>query len=351
MSTARISRNDPCYCGSGKKFKHCCHTRSFANGMPQPRPVPTDGASLRLAPEPPRTPPLHRNPVTRVPVEYEISETTGKAEVAFCYDLGTLVILSNGDVIPIEHLEPGMQFRLEDGGLATTKKVEKPEVHEPPSQDRDANGNSYRRVIDTVKYTGYYPRMDFGVPGEVIKTTPGHRFYSLTRGGWYPIDTFRRGEFLRNERGMPVPVEWIDPMRWEFGELFNAEIEEYHTYFVGNGPSSSIWSHNGMGNGCSVPKAANPGPSGVLSTAKYLLSRWDKATFTTVWKSIQYHLAKHGGGLTAVQYTQQAMKAFADSAATVTKVTDKLGRPAVRVVSEFGQGLFTRQGRVIWFQP
>jgi hypothetical protein len=257
MSTARISRNDPCPCGSGKKFKHCCHANAFGNGVPHPRPVPTDGAFLRRGPEPPRKPPPQLKPITRVAVEYAISDALGKAEVTFCYELGTPIIMADGNVLPVEYLKAGMQFRLEDGGVATTTKVEEPKVWEPPSQERDANGNSLRRVIGRVHYNGYFPRMDFGVPGDVIKTTPGHLFFSVTRGDWHPIETFQRGEYFRNEQGMSVPVEWISPMRWEFCDLYNVEVEEYHTYFVGGGPSGGIWSHNGLGQGCRVPRAAS----------------------------------------------------------------------------------------------
>jgi hypothetical protein len=32
MSGKKISRNDPCPCGSGKKFKHCCNRKSAAHG-------------------------------------------------------------------------------------------------------------------------------------------------------------------------------------------------------------------------------------------------------------------------------------------------------------------------------
>jgi hypothetical protein len=257
MSTARISRNDPCPCGSGKKFKHCCHASSFGNGFPQPRPVPTDGAFLRRGPAPPRWPPPPQlKPITRVAVAYSIADGMGKADVTFCYPLGTRIIMADGNVLTVERLKPGAQFRLEDGGVATTTNVEEPKVWEPPSQEHDANGNALRRVIGTVKYTGYYPRMDFGVPGEVIETTPGHLFYSMTRGDWFPLDTFHRGEWLQNDQGQSVPIEWISPMRWEFGDLYNIEVEQFHTYFVGGGPSGSIWTHNGMEMGCRVPRAA-----------------------------------------------------------------------------------------------
>jgi len=262
MSTAKISRNEPCPCGSGKKFKVCCHANSFGNGLPQPRPVPTDGAFLRRGPEPPRWPPPQLKPITRVAVEYTIADAMGKAEVSFCYPSGTLIIMADGNGLPVEWLKSGMQFRLEDGGVATTTKVEEPKVWELPSQQRDANGNSLRRVLGTVKYSGYFPRMDFGVPGDVIRTTPGHLFYSVTRGDWHPIETFQRGEFLRNEKGISVPVEWINPLRWEFGDLYNIEVEEYHTYFVGGGPSGGIWTHNGMSMGCRVPRAAGMGDIG-----------------------------------------------------------------------------------------
>lgn len=205
----------------------------------------------------------------RVAVEYAIADALGRAEITFCYEISTRNILENGNVIPVECLSPGIQFRLEDGGVATTTKVEEPKVWEPPSQERDANGNSFRRVIGRVHYKGYFPRMDFGVPGDVIKTTPGHRFFSVTRGDWYPIETFHHGEFLRNEQGMSVPVDWISPMRWEFCDLYNVEVEEYHTYFVGGGPSGGIWSHNGMGMGCRVPRAAVAEENGMrIATAR-----------------------------------------------------------------------------------
>lgn len=47
---------------------------------------------------------------------------------------------------------------------------------------------------------------------------------------------FQRGEFLRNENGICVPVEWINPLRRKFGDLYNVEVVEYPAYFVGGGP-------------------------------------------------------------------------------------------------------------------
>lgn len=28
---SKIGRNDPCHCGSGKKYKKCCHEKDLAN--------------------------------------------------------------------------------------------------------------------------------------------------------------------------------------------------------------------------------------------------------------------------------------------------------------------------------
>jgi len=94
------------------------------------------------------------------------------------------------------------------------------------------------------------------------------------------------------------------------------------------------------------------GPSGQASTEKYLEKRWDKGTFGNVEKSIEYHVAKHGKGLSKVEYTQRAEKAFSDLKAVKSSTGDLQGREAVKVVSEeFGAGLFTPHGKIIWFHP
>lgn len=51
-------------------------------------------------------------------------------------------------------------------------------------------------------------------------------------------------------------------------ELRNIEVEETHQFKVGDLPDG-IWTHNGMEQGCRVPKAATPGKSQVGSTAAY----------------------------------------------------------------------------------
>jgi hypothetical protein len=102
-------------------------------------------------------------------------------------------------------------------------------------------------------------------------------------------------------------------------------------------------------NRCGTSRA--PGPSGRVSTRKFLEKRWDKATFPSVMRSVEYHVGKHGKGLSAVEYTQRALRAFDDSSATRQATTDILGRDGIKVVSDLGSGLFTTHGRIIWFHP
>ena len=42
MDHSRVSRNDPCPCGSGKKYKHCCLPKEAADRQPLPSPTITD---------------------------------------------------------------------------------------------------------------------------------------------------------------------------------------------------------------------------------------------------------------------------------------------------------------------
>jgi hypothetical protein len=121
------------------------------------------------------------------------------------------------------------------------------------SNERDQNGNSLGRVVGTVKYSGYFPRLDFRAGGELIQTTPAHKFWSVDRGQWAGIESFQLGECLRNLQGQPVAIEWLSPVRIEHCDLYGLEVEPQHNFFVGHG---GLWTHNGMAGGCSVPKAA-----------------------------------------------------------------------------------------------
>ncbi len=175
-----------------------------------------------------------------VVVEYTCSDALGQAEISYRYRCGRRIPLINGEVVPAEALTPGMVFLLEHGGVATVTRVGQPERWEPNRVFRDPYGNSFRRVIGTFQFTGWVPLMTVTVGGEVHEVTPGHPYWSETRRGWYPIVSFRVGELLLTEEKLPIPVEALTPPRWVQETVYNVEVDEYHTYFVGRG-KTSVW--------------------------------------------------------------------------------------------------------------
>ena len=102
-------------------------------------------------------------------------ELFGRAEVRYCFPIGQLVVLQNGFVLPVERLEPGMRMRLEDGHVATVTGVDEPKTWEPPSRVPAADGRYARRVLGTIKRTGFAV-FDLIAGGQSVTTTPGHPF-------------------------------------------------------------------------------------------------------------------------------------------------------------------------------
>jgi hypothetical protein len=256
MSFNPVGRNDSCPCGSGRKFKHCCYSKSFRGEVSRSRPIYGDGAASSRAPQSAERLATREHPKFRIGVDYSFDDAFGKAEVTYLYPAGVHVILENGDVALVEHLKPGIRFQLEDGGVATVCKVDSPREWGAPSADKDAQERSLQRILGTVKYTGHYPRMDFTVGGQKVKTTPAHPFWSVNRKRWVLAGELEVGELLLNHENLPARVEFVGQVRWEFCELFNCEVEESHTYYVGDGTRPGVWSHNGLGMGCRVPRAA-----------------------------------------------------------------------------------------------
>jgi hypothetical protein len=190
-------------------------------------------------------------------LEYKIDDPMGKAEVVYRYPEGRRIPLTNGGSVPVEALTPGTDFLLEDGGSAKVTGVSKAERWEPEREVLDDHGNGFRRVVGTFKFTGWVQLMTVTVGGLVHKVTPGHRYWSETRQGWYPIDTFRVGELVQTEERRSLPIEALTHPQVVHTTVYNFEVDEFHTYFVGR-DTTAVWSHNGMGGaGCGVPKAAS----------------------------------------------------------------------------------------------
>ncbi|WP_231744208.1 DUF2380 domain-containing protein [Stieleria neptunia] len=55
--------------------------------------------------------------------------------------------------------------------------------------------------------------------------------------------------------GKAARLEWISAPYMAQCELRNIEVEQVHRYQVGHTPTGGLWTHNGMENGCQVPRA------------------------------------------------------------------------------------------------
>ncbi len=253
MQSVRIGRNDLCPCGSGRKFKRCCQNQSAPQGtgkitaFEKARPVFGDGAGLgRYSPQPALRREEHDGqPIERIPIHYTYTEPFGEAECVYCFPAEQVFLLEDGGAIPAKWLQPGMRFRLDDGSQGTVTAVEPPRVWGPPSRIPNRDGNYARRVLGRVKHKGYEV-LDVTFGGTTVTTTPNHLFYSASRGAWVPVSSMRPGELLRGETGATSPILAISSPRHGFVELYGIEVEELHTYFVGDEAGSALV-HNGMG--------------------------------------------------------------------------------------------------------
>lgn len=229
--------------------------------MPTPRGVFGEGTALlapiRSAPAR-RYPPQHYPAVTRVSVDYVFAEEFGQAEVNFCFEVGLLVPLVGGYVVSVERLQPGMQFHLDNGAIATVVAVKPPKVWPSPPAEPDEHGNYARRMIGRIKRTGFMV-LDLSFGSQTITTTPGHLIYSLDRRGWVEADELHVGEALLNDKGERLRLDAKSRIRHGLIELYNIEVEQLHTFFVGRTPGDAALVHNGTpgpgGGGC-IPKPA-----------------------------------------------------------------------------------------------
>jgi hypothetical protein len=207
-----------------------------------------DGAFLRPTPRPqPSASPSGGKSVKRIPVHYTYDEPFGTAECVYCFRVEHPFILESGNVIRAEWLQAGARFRMEDGAWGTVTAVEPPKVWGPPNPVPDKDGNYQRRVLGTIKHKGYAV-IDVRFGGQTVTGTPDHLWYSASRKAWVPAQTLQRGELLFNTKGATVAVESVSEARHGYVELFNLEVEELHTFFVGDSAAGSALVHNGQGN-------------------------------------------------------------------------------------------------------
>jgi hypothetical protein len=260
MAERKIGRNDPCHCGSGKKYKHCCIHRQAPGyalesySVRQPQPIYHDGGAHRGVSTPARNgAPRSDMPAVRVGVEYEFDEPFGKAFVSYSFSVRRTIVLESGNVTWVEFLRPGMRFKLEDGGVATVTKVEAPKVVMAPEDKISEGGAKLKRVLGTIKRT-WFVVLDVIAGNQTITTSPGHPFYSVTRRAWVGAGELQVGELLRNFRGGTTPVQAVSQPRYGMIEMYNLEVEDFHTFYVGRSESDGILVHNGIEGLCSIVK-------------------------------------------------------------------------------------------------
>jgi hypothetical protein len=189
MSRAAVGRNDPCPCGSGKKFKKCCllpagsrpgipawlweePARSLFGGVlgpsagsTAPQQYPTrleDRSPKEPANEPPeepadepKPPPLDSVPLLPVEVglDYTYPEPLGEAEVSFRFPAGKTFLLEDDEPILVEDLKAGHRVQLKEGQIGTIRAV-RVSYHPPEPPTHYEDGRVLSRVIGTIKHKG-----------------------------------------------------------------------------------------------------------------------------------------------------------------------------------------------------
>ena len=289
---------ESCPCGSGKPYKRCCYPRTFPdltkpnagiephleraafrraisrfNSRPAPKsnltidtvdvghtrlecaPLPPCGADVSMTGTLAPPTPLQieakydvvreANPegFTEVVVNYNYPETFGFAEARMLFDADDSFPLTDGRVINVLDLLPGMQIRMSDGSVGTITSDPECRTELPlPPLPLD-NGLWSSRVIGQVKHTAY-EMVEFRWAGQQVEVTPGHLVWSEDRQWWIRAHELIPGELVRVAGNVVAPVEGRGRRKTGPVEVYGIEVEYFHNYFVGTGPDAMLV-HNG----------------------------------------------------------------------------------------------------------
>lgn len=214
MSVRTVGRNDPCPCGSGKKYKKCCISSTF-----QSAPMPTYYTSPSSQPRAATTP---KKPV-------------GNSSQAASDGIPEYVFVKNKGWTHRNELRPGDECKLKDGEWA----IYRPDLMNGGSvyvKDKGWIPESELKPGDQYEHDGVWVTFQ---PERAIGTTEEHPFFVKDKG-WTPAGQLKEGDLLRTVDGW-VPVTGVKPTgRYE--TVYNLRVADYHTYFVGSEEwGFSVW--------------------------------------------------------------------------------------------------------------
>ena len=266
MNRVGVGRNDPCPCKSGRKYKKCCllrgtggRVRTFApaaylSAQTGPRLAARTFSTPKFAPTAAEVPDGGLDlpdaaTVDVLPIEiglkYTYPEPLGIAEVSHVLPAGRIYQLADGRRIVNDDIEPDMQVVLQDGAIGTISAVRR--FYDPPDPPIQVGpGQFLARVVGTIKHKGI-ETVDVSWPGNTVTGSTDHRYYSVSRGGYVPASELHVDEILRSDDGQHAPVTSIGERKLGLIDLYNIEVEHFHNYHVGKGPSVLV--HNGAAGG------------------------------------------------------------------------------------------------------
>ncbi|RHX77446.1 hypothetical protein DLM77_21160 [Leptospira yasudae] len=138
-------------------------------------------------------------------------DTNGAFSINTCFTAGTLVHTKNG-LKKIEELGIGDQVL---------------------SWDEESGETSYKTVTELfVHEINHLYDVEVN-QREIFHTTWNHPFWVVTERSWVQVKDLKVGDIVQLKDGSSVPITGIRPYSLSMTPVYNLEVEENHTYYVG----------------------------------------------------------------------------------------------------------------------